>query len=139
MLLQEASDFQMRRAAVFVLCFRREAWKETEFGNEGMDGVSLFYPRVSLSTLQTCVQECLRYLRKVHRLVHSEQHDFQWDLCIFGKSISAYMKVGVGSLGLRQLSRWLCGMTACLCTLLARCFFMSLPAIMVAPMSLSVS
>ena len=88
-LLREAYDYVHNRSGVSLIAFRQRLFAKSLYGTGGLQGLRLFYPRVTQKTAHECAEDLRQYLESTHGVIFMEAHDNQWGLCDFQKSVNA--------------------------------------------------
>ena len=88
-LLREAYDYVHSRSSDSLIAFRHLLFAKSLYGSGGVQGLRLFYPRVTPQTAHEHAEDLRQYLASTHGVTFMEAHDNQWCLCSFQKSVNA--------------------------------------------------
>ena len=68
--------------------FRKELFRESHFGDGGLLGLKLFFPGVTNTTTHAACIELREYMFSIYKMPFANEHELQWDLCVFQKTIN---------------------------------------------------
>ena len=101
-LFREAYDHIHGRSGSSLIAFRQRLFATTLFGSGGLQGLRIFYPRVTQQTAHECAEELRQYLECTHGVTFMEAHDNQWGLCTYNFQLTTSMRCHRGSVEPKQ-------------------------------------